>query len=150
MSSRSADTSPSMSRVVVDDAVDDAVQHAHRAQPQLARLGLEPVPQPGERARLTAADRDDEPVADEAHQLAGLDVGGLLHVAQRLEHDEDAGLVELDLGPLAALDGVLDGQGVQLQLLVHLVELRLGRVLQPDPQEVARRAAVAQRRRARR
>ena len=39
-----------------------------------------------------------------------------LDVAQRLEHDEDAGVVELDLGPLPALDGVLDGQGVQLQL----------------------------------
>ena len=70
--------------------------------------------QPDERAGLPAPHRDDEAVADEDHELAGLDVGGLLEVAQRLEDDEHRGVVELDLGALATLDGVLDGQRVEL------------------------------------
>ena len=52
-------------------------------------------------------------------------------------------VVELHLGSLVALDRVLDRQRVQLELVVDQVELGVGRVLQPDPEEGVRVVAGA-------
>ena len=41
-----------------------------------------------------------------------------LDVAQRLEDDDTLELVLLDLGPLLAVHGVLDREGVEVELLV--------------------------------
>ena len=121
--------------VVVDDGVHDGVEHGDRAVAEPLGLGLQPLAHAGQRVALAVPDRDDEVVADEEHDLAGLDVARRLDVAQRLEHDEHRRLVLLDLGALVAVDGVLDGQRVQVQLLVDEVELLVGGVLEADPQE---------------
>ena len=112
-----------------------ACSTADRAVAEALGLGLEALAHAGQRVALAVAHGDDEAVADEEHHLAGLDVARRLDVAQRLEHDEHRALVVLDLGPLVAVDRVLDGQRVQLQLLVDEVELGVGRVLQTDPEE---------------
>ena len=131
--------------VVVDHAVHDRVQHRGWAQGQLVAVELEAVAHVAQRVALTATDRDDEAVPDEDHDLTGLDVGGLLEIAQGLQHREDAAFVRLDLGPLVALDRVLDRERVQRQLVVDRVELRVGRVLEPDPDEpVAQRPQLLQ------
>ena len=122
-------------RVVVDDGVHHGVQHRHRAMAEALRCGLEPLAHPGQRVALAVSHGDDEAVTDEEHDLTGLDVARRLDVAQGLEHDEHRRLVLLDLGSLVAEDGVLDGQGVQVQLLVDEGELVVGRVPQPDPDE---------------
>ena len=114
------------------------------AVPELVGVGLETMAHQGQRVGLAPAHGDDEPVAEEDHDLAGLDVRGLLEVAQGLEHHEDRVVVQLDLGALVALDGVLHRQRVQLELVVDEVELLVGGVLQPDPQEVLGVAADAE------
>jgi hypothetical protein len=45
---------------------------------------LQPTTDVVERVGLTPADRHDEPVADEHHDLTGLDIAGALDVAQVL------------------------------------------------------------------
>jgi len=87
---------------------------------------------------LAASHRDDEPVAHEDHDLAGLDVGGAFDVTQGLEDREQAAFVGVDLGPLVTHDGVLDGEGVQPQFGVDELELLVSGVLQTDPQEPRR------------
>ena len=76
--------------VVVDDGVHHGVQHGERAVLEPLGLVLEPLPHSGQGVALAVADRDDEAVADEEHDLAGLDVARRLDVAQRLEHDEQS------------------------------------------------------------
>ena len=49
-------------------------------------------------------------------------------------------LVPLELGPLVGVEGVLDGQRVQPELLLDRRQLRLARLVQADPDEVARLA----------
>ena len=59
----------------------------------------------------------------------------LLHVAQRLQDHEHRLVVHVHLGALVALDRVLDGQRVQLEVVVDQRELGVGGVLQTDPDE---------------
>ena len=60
-------------RVVVDDAVDDRVQHGPGAVPQQVGLLLERAPHAVQLARLAVADGDDVVVAEEDQDLAELD-----------------------------------------------------------------------------
>ena len=100
-------------------------------------LCLESLAQVVQRPALAVPDGHDERVPDEEHQVAELDLLGLLVVAHRLEDDEQGVVVLLDLGSLVGLEGVLDGQGVQRELGGHLGQL-LGRgVVQPHPHEAA-------------
>ena len=46
-------------------------------------------------------------------------------------------LVALELGPLVGVEGVLDGQRVQAELLLDGRQLLLARLVQADPDEVA-------------
>lgn len=124
--------------VLVDHGVEDGVEDRDGAQAEPVGVGLEARPDVLERARLAPADRDDEPVTDEEHDLAGLDVGRRLDVAQRLEDGEHRPVVALDLPPLTALDRVLDRERVQLELVVDDGELAVRGVLQTDPDERAR------------
>ena len=70
------------------------------------------------------------------HDLVVVDVAG------RAEHDEQQVAVALQLGPLVGGDRVLDGEGVQPELLRDGLDLRLARAQQADPAEAvaARRA----------
>ena len=130
--------------VVVDDAVHHRVHDRDGTVTQAVSIALKALADTSERVGLTASHRDDEPVADEEHHLTGLHVRGLFDVAQGLHHDEDRVVVELDLGPLVALDGVLDRERVELELVVDEVELGVGGVLQPDPEERVGVVAAAQ------
>ena len=61
---------------------------------------------------------------------------------RRVERDvvqrgEEVVLVAVDLRPLAVLQGVLDGELVQPQLVLEVVEVRLGRVGEVDPDGAA-------------
>ena len=54
-------------------------------------------------------------LADEHVDLAGLDGVLLVDVPERLEDEEQRVVVALELGPLVGVDGVLDGQRVQVE-----------------------------------
>ena len=86
-----------------------------------------------------------EVVADEHVDLAGLDRVVLVDVPERLEHQEQAVVVALQLGSLVRLDRVLDGQRVQAEGVGDVGELGLGGLVQADPDEVARLARRARR-----
>ena len=71
-----------------------------------------------QRAALAVADGDHEALAEEDHDLADLDELVAVDVARGLEHDEErVAAVDLELGALVGVDGVLDGQRVQLEVL---------------------------------
>ena len=55
----------------------------------------------------------------------------------RVQHDEQRVAVLLDLRPLVAVARVLDRELVQVELLLHLLELGLGGVLERHPDEAA-------------
>lgn len=53
----------------------------------------------------------------------------------RVQHQEEEVLVDLDLGPLTSVERVLDGEGVEGELLLKHPELRLGGILDVKPDE---------------
>ncbi len=60
-----------------------------------------------------------------------------------MQHDEERVAVVLDLGALVAALGVLDGEGMQVELRLHQLE-RLGVALEEGhPDEAARHRKVA-------
>jgi hypothetical protein len=84
---------------------------------------------------LAVADGDDEAAPGEQLDLGELDDLQVVVVAGGLEHEEQAVAVAFELGPLVGLDGVLDGEGVQLELGYDRVELAGRRLVEPDPHE---------------
>ena len=86
--------------------------------------------------------------AEEDHHLADLDELLAVDVARGLEHDEErVAAVDLELGPLVGVDGVLDGQRVQLEVPADRLDHPGARVVQPDPHEaVLAGVGLAQRR----
>jgi len=83
-------------------------------------------------------------LAEEDHDRAGLDdvaalvvPGIVLHVGERAQREEYDVVVALELGPLAGGGGVLERQRVEVEDLAELVELRLGGVVEPQPDEAA-------------
>ena len=87
-------------------------------------------------------DGDDELVADEQADLAGLDGVLLVDVPERLQHDEQRVGVALHLGPLMGGEGVLDGERVQVVEVGDRLELVAGRA-RGDPPRRSRRRPVA-------
>ena len=81
---------------------------------------------------------------DEHHDLVDLDDLFGVDVAGRLEHDEQAVAVALELRPLVGVDGVLDGEGVEVEGPGDVVELVRRRLVQTDPDEAAAAPADAQ------
>ncbi|MFI0487000.1 hypothetical protein [Actinomadura sp. 9N215] len=65
-----------------------------------------------------------------AEGLADLDVGGLVVVVDGFQDGEDGVVVALDFWALVGVDGVLDGQRMELDLLLDEVELLGGRLEQ--------------------
>ena len=79
--------------------------------------------------------------AEEDGELADVDDLVVVDVADRLEHDEQHVVVDVELGPLVCLDGVLDGQRRQVELGGDRGQIGLARLLQPDPHEARRPAS---------
>ena len=109
-------------------------------------MGLEVEPDVVQRAALAVADGDHEARAGEDHHLADLDRLGAVDVAGGLEHEEQRVAEHLELRALVGVDGVLDGERMQLEPLAdRLDDLRAG-VVEADPDEaVAARVRAAER-----
>ena len=89
-----------------------------------------------QRAALAVADGDHEARAEEDHHLADLDELLAVDVARGLEHDEErVAAVDLELGSLVGVDGVLDRQRMQLEVPADRLDHPGARVVQPDPYE---------------
>ena len=84
--------------------------------------------------RLAVPDGDHEAGPDEDEDLAELDVVALGEPGA-LENDEERIAVDLELRPLVGIDGVLDGQLVEIELALCRLELGHGRVQEADPGE---------------
>ena len=120
--------------VFVDDPVEDGVQGGHRTPGEQFGLALELLPDAGQRRRLATTDGEEESITDDDDELTRLDVGGGLDVAQGSEDDQgDIVAITLELDALAAGDGILDGERVQTELFVDVVELLGGGILQAHP-----------------
>ena len=92
-------------------------------------------------AVIAVADRDHEVLADEDHDLAGLDdLACQRHrfvrdVLDGFQHQEQRVVVALQLGPLMGVHGVLHGQRVQPEDVCDILHLSLVGLVQPDPDE---------------
>ena len=84
---------------------------------------------------------DDEALAGEDVHLAELDLLGLVDVARRVEHEEVAVLVVLELRPLVGLHRVLDGELGEVEALGDVEQLVGVGVVQAEPDEAVVLAA---------
>jgi hypothetical protein len=121
--------------VVVHHPVQDGVQHRPGAEAEQVGAALDALADVAEGAGRLVADRDHELGAEEQHDLAELDGLVGLDVAGRLEDHEQGVVVDLQLGSLVGVDGVLDGQLVQVELAPHRRELGRVGLVQADPDE---------------
>jgi hypothetical protein len=126
--------------VVVDDPVEDRVEDGARPALEKLRAFLEAAAHLGKAARRPVPYRDDEGFAHEKEDLAEVDLLGVLLVPGGLEDDEERVVEHVELGTLVRLDGVLDGQLVEAELLPDRSELLLRRLVKADPDEVPRLA----------
>ena len=60
-----------------------------------------------------------------------------VHELRGSRHDEETGLVLFELGPLVGFASVLDREGVQAELGLHLVEQFGAGFVQADPDDMA-------------
>ena len=102
--------------VLVDDLVEDGVEHRLRAERQQFGGRLHPFAHPGQVRGFGVTDRDDEVRSDEHVQFAEFDPFLVVDVAGRAQHHEQDVVEALELGALVPLEGVFDGQVVQAEL----------------------------------
>jgi hypothetical protein len=79
------------------------------------------------------ADGDQRPRGDERSQLTGDQLAGVMSQADGVGGEEVVVLVAVQLGPLMLLDGVLDGQRVQPELLGDDLQVLLVGLAQVQP-----------------
>jgi len=91
-----------------------------------------------EQLAVTVAHRDHEAGPQEDRDLCRLDDLVGFDVADRLEDGEHEVVVDLELVALVGRHGVLDGERGQGERRCELLELRCGRLLDPDPDEPVR------------
>lgn len=105
--------------VVLDRVADDRLQHGERSKLQMEPSTLEILAQTGQSAVVAVAHRDDEVGADEDHDLACLgNTASRLHgfvryIVDGFDHDEQGVVIPIHLRPLLGVDGVLDGDGME-------------------------------------
>ena len=124
-------------QVVVDDPVQHAPEHRVRAVGEQLRVVLEALADHREVRLVGVPDGDRELGPEEQVQLAELDHLDGVDVAGGAQHDEGGVAVALQLGPLVLVDGVLDGQLVQVELVGDGVDLVASGAQHADPGEAA-------------
>ncbi len=97
---------------------------------------LEVAPGGVQLGSLAVADADDEVVAHEDGDLAGLHGVTLVDVPEGLEDQEERFVVALQLRALVGVQGVLDRQGMEVEELGDPAHLGLVRLVHTDPDEV--------------
>src|SRR5437868_10073616 len=128
-------------QVPVDDVVGDGVQDPGGTPVHQLGPALKALAHLAQRAVLAVPHGHHEVGAEEDHDLAGADdLAGrgelvVVEVGDALEDHEERVAVPLDLGTLVRLDGVLDGERVQVEDLGQPLDLRGGRLVQTDPDE---------------
>jgi hypothetical protein len=120
--------------IPVDHRVHERVQDVCGAMAQELGLALAARPHVQEAALRAAAHRQRVVPADEDVDLTHrqLVVGSAL---DHVENDEQRIAVLLDLRTLMSVAGILDGQRMQVELLLHGHELGLGGIGEGDPYE---------------
>ncbi len=117
--------------VAVDNGVHERVEHVGRAVLQQLRLQLA-APTHFREAQLCAApDGNGVLRADEDRDFTGLQV--LARRLDHVQHDEERRTVFLDLRPLVAVLGVLDGELMQIEFLLEHRQLGRFGILQRHP-----------------
>lgn len=96
---------------------------------------LQLVPGRGQLTALAVPDGHDVPRTDEDAELAGLHGVTLVDVPEGAQDDDDRLAEPLDLGPLVGLEGVLDGELVQVEQALDAAHLGVRRIVQADPAE---------------
>ena len=76
-----------------------------------------------------------EVISRKQHDLATVELCSLIVIAERLEHDEQALVVDVELGALVGVNGVLDREGVRGEVESEVVELIERRFMQAEPDE---------------
>src|SRR5262249_25550579 len=122
--------------VPVHDRVEERVEHVPGAVTEKVRLVLaaradirEPLLAPVSHRKHVVATDEDVHLADAQVVAVRLD---------RLDDGEERAPVLLDLRPLVAVAGILDGEGMEFELLLHLRQLRLAGVPERHPDEAVR------------
>jgi hypothetical protein len=113
----------------VAEGVGDPVEHGDRVL--LRRAGLVGPVEVFEGGRVVAAHRDEEAVG---YVAVHLDEQVLVR-DMPVEDDEGEGVVGLELGPLAEVERVLDGERVQVQHVAEQLQVLLARPLDVEPEE---------------
>lgn len=119
--------------VAVDHRVEDGVEGGLGAQGEQFRGGLHAAADRGQVGGRAVADRDEEVLADEDVELAEFHLLRRVQVTGGAQDDEEGVAVTFQLGALMGLQGVLDGQRVEVELGGQGVEFGLGRAVQADP-----------------
>lgn len=78
-----------------------------------------------------------EVAADEDMQLPEIDLFGVVEVARGAQDDEEGAAVALQLGALVGLQGVLDGEGVEVEFRRQGEQFVAAGAVQADPGEGA-------------
>ena len=128
--------------VVVDDVIDDRVQHRARPERRMSgdcsRLARTSVSRDGALCDVQHGVRCHEDL-----DLAELDLFDVGEVLGGLQHEEQRVAVALQLRALVRIERVLDDEVVQVDVQADLLELGLRRLEQAGPAERVVTAALA-------
>ena len=125
--------------VAVHDRVHEGIEDVPGAMAEQLGLPLTSRANLGEPPLAAVTDRKHVVPTDEHVHLAHAEVVAVR--LDRLEHGEERGPVLLDLRALVPVPGVLDGERVEVELLLHLRQLGVGRVAERHPDEAVGPAA---------
>src|SRR6516162_7858427 len=103
--------------VIVDDEVEDRIDYVILSLRQNGRTSFAALAHRSIGDGSAMADRYDVAAADKQMRLA--EGNSSLHDLRGAGYDEDAVAILLQLGMLMGLAGILDGQRMQIELLLH-------------------------------
>jgi hypothetical protein len=119
--------------VAVDDDVEQSPQQEADAVAGQVGRSVPAFHHPLDVEPRVLADGDQRPGGDERSQLTGDQLAGVMIQADGVGGEEVVVLVAVQLGPLMLLDGVLDGQRVQPELLGDDLQVLLVGLAQVQP-----------------